>query len=184
MKNCNKCGAQVTDDAKFCSNCGSTEFTQESAEAQTAPVQAEVLDGDADVNANKGIAWLAYLGLLLLVPLFARKASSYCKFHVMQGAKLLAVSIVYTTITEITKAIIRGIFPAHVRIGLLTYYYEPSAPTVIFTLLFAVGSIFIGVLSIMGIVNAATGKRKELLLMDKVPFVDNLMEKIYASLNK
>ena len=182
MKNCNKCGTQVTDDVKFCPNCGSTEFTQESTEAQAAPVQPVVMDGDADVNANKGIAWLAYLGLLLLVPLFARKASSYCKFHVMQGAKLLAVGIVYSVTTEIIKAIIYAT-TGYERIWGVTFHYH-SGLYWTFHWIFLAGSIFLCVLAIIGIVNAATGKKAQLPLIDKVPFVDNLMEKIYTALNK
>lgn len=182
MKNCNKCGTQVTDDVKFCPNCGASEFTQNASDTQTAPVQPEVMDGDYDVNSNKGIAWLSYVGLLLLIPMLVKKASSYCKFHVMQGAKLFAVILVYTTITEIIKGIVYATTGYETVWG-VTFHYH-SGLYWFFNWTFAAGSIFLCVVSIIGIVNAATGKRNVLPLIDKVPFVDNLMEKIYTALNK
>lgn len=78
MKFCKNCGQQLNDDAGFCPSCG-TPANNDAANAaapEAAPVQPVVMDEAADVQANRGIAWLAYCGLLLLVPLFARKTPS------------------------------------------------------------------------------------------------------------
>jgi uncharacterized membrane protein len=41
--------------------------------------------GDKDVQENKGITFLAYLGILFLVPLLAKKESKFAQFHAKQG---------------------------------------------------------------------------------------------------
>ena len=191
MKFCRNCGAQLEDNAAFCPTCGTAtsaaqdQTAQQAApQQQAAPVQPQVMTGDADVQQNRGIAWLAYMGLLLLVPLFARKRSEYCKFHVKQGATLLAVEIVYYIVQAIIMAIVKAIFPGKLVYGYFTYYYQDSAATIIFRLLFAAGSVFLVVLAIMGIVNAATGKQKKLPLIGQIPFIEMLMDKIYAAMNK
>ena len=187
MKFCKNCGQQLNDDAGFCPSCG-TPANNDAANAaapEAAPVQPVVMDEAADVQANRGIAWLAYCGLLLLVPLFARKTSAYCKFHVKQGATLCAVMIAYQILQASFLAIIRAIFPGELSYSLLRgYYYENSVATNIFTFIFSAGTIFLCVLAIIGIVNAATGKKNKLLLIGQIPWVEMLMDKIYAALNK
>lgn len=202
MKFCRNCGTQLEDNAAFCPACGTAtsaqqaaaqqpeqqaaaqQPAQQAAPPQTEFVQPQVNSAAADAQQNRGIAWLAYMGLLLLVPLFARKRSEYCKFHVKQGATLCAVEIVYYITQAIIMAIVKAIFPGHVAYGYFTYYYQDSAATIIFRLLFGAGSIFLLVLAIMGIVNAATGKQKKLPLIGQIPFIEMLMDKIYAALNK
>lgn len=178
MKHCANCGTQMNDDASFCPSCGAA------ASTGTAPVQPQVMDGDADVRQNRSIAWLAYCGPLLLIPMLARKTSAYCKFHVKQGATLLAVAIAYSIVAETVKAVTRAFFPGRVVKGLLYYYHEPSVLSVIVSVLFTVGSIFLSVLAIIGIVNAATGKKNKLPLISMIPWVEILMDKIYDSMNK
>ncbi len=135
---------------------------------------------DDDVQSNKGIAWLSYLGLLLLIPLFARKKSGYCRFHVTQGAILFVLDIAYLIVTRILLAIINAIFPG----SWWYYFYVHSAVYNVFNIIFNLGTIFFLVLAIIGIVNAATGKKAELPLIGKIPFLTALMDKIYAALNK
>ncbi len=191
MKHCTNCGTQLKDDAAFCPNCGTpaaaapNQAPVQPQDQYQAPVQPRVMNGDADVQANRGIAWLSYCGLLLLVPLFARKNSEYCKFHVKQGATLLAVEIAYSILQAIMMAIIKAIFPGELKYSLITgYYYANSAATNIFSILFSCGFVFLGVLAIIGIVNAATGKKNKLLLVGQIPWVEMLMDKIYDALNK
>ena len=176
MRKCPNCGAELSDEVSFCSGCGQA--------VKETPVEATVIDSDTDVQSNRGIAWLAYCGPLLLIPMLARKTSEYCKFHVKQGATLLAVCIAYQTVTEILKAILRGIFPAHIRTVLLVSYYEESVPVKVFSAVFALGSIFITVLAIIGIVNAAKGNKNKLPVVGAIPWIEMLMDKIYASMNK
>ena len=213
MAFCKHCGNQLPDDAAFCSNCGTpvdnaqqtgqqdvqqnTQQTdqqpvQQNAQqadqqtAQQAPqqlVQPEVRNSDGTVlNAEKGLAWLAYIpwAPVFLVPLFVRKTSEYCKYHVKQGATLWAVGIAYEIVKAIFLAIINAIFPGH----RIYYLYYHSAVYNVFSFIFWAGSIFLFVLAIIGIVYAATGKKKELPLIGKIPWVGMLIDRIYAFINK
>ena len=208
MAFCHNCGQQIPEGAGNCPACGAPVFVQQAPQQpqyQQAPQQPQYQQPqyqqtpqqpvqpvayqpqpngapavDPDAAANKGIAWLAYLGLFLLIPLFARKSSEYCKYHVKQGAVLFLTSIAYTIVTQILLAIINAIFPG----SFYYFFYAPSAVYTVFNVIFSLGNIFFLVLAIIGIVNAATGQKKELFLLGKIKFIDPLMDKIYAALNK
>lgn len=101
-----------------------------------------------DVEDNKVMALLSYIGVLVLVPLLAKKDSKYAQFHAKQGLVL---------------------FLAEIANGIL--YLIPGVNFVWFFVGWIV-SIFFIVLSIMGIMNAYQGKAKEL------PVIGGLAPKI------
>ena len=197
MAFCKNCGNQLPDDASFCANCGTpvdnsqqteTQQTyQQAAPQQTyqqaapqQPVQTQVMDPDAPLPGEKGLAWLAYVlwAPAFLVPLFVKKTSPYCQFHVKQGATLWAVHIAYYIVQCIIGAILGSIVIAS------RYNGGAIAFNAILSVLLWAGDIFLIVLAIMGIVNAATGKKNELPLISKIPWVAMLIDKIYAAINK
>ena len=88
-----------------------------------------------DIENNKFIAALSYFGLLVLIPLLAKRDSPYCQFHAKQGLVLLIAWVLLSFISVIP---ILGWI-----VGIL-------------------GSIFLFVLFIIGLVNSLGGEAKEL----------------------
>lgn len=179
MPFCRNCGKELQDGVQFCPACGTPVDAQSVQTEQIPPEQVKVAAPTDDVNANRGIAWLSYMGLLLLIPLFARKRSKYCEFHVRQGAILLAFHIAYT----VTSQIFLSIIDAFTR---TTYYYVTvhSGIYYFFNFIFFTGYVFLSVIAIIGIVNAAKGKEKQLPLIGKVTWFNPLMDAIYRAINK
>ncbi len=88
-----------------------------------------------DVEENKVIAAISYLGILCLVPLLLKKDSQYAQFHGKQGLVLLIAWVVFGAVMMIP---ILGWL-----VGLL-------------------GNIACLILMIVGLVNALQGNMKEL----------------------
>lgn len=169
MALCKNCGAQIEDNVKFCPQCGAT--AENIGVQQTQPQQNEAaqnnfsakfasLNNTADTTAefdandvtqNKAMAILAYFGPLVLIPVFAAKGSKFARYHSNQGLLLLiactAWSIVYSIINWIILAISWRLYFISSIIG-------------IFSIVFIV-------LAVIGIVNAANGKAKELPVIGK-----------------
>lgn len=103
-----------------------------------------------DIKSNKGMAILAYLSWLVLIPLFAAKGSAYARYHTNQGLILFLASLICGTACGLVSSIL-GWIPF---IG------------AIFVILLSIVGWIIGiaslVLMILGIINAAEGKAKEL----------------------
>lgn len=141
MANCNKCGAQIPDNTFTCPNCGASTV---SVEGQDYTNQFD----PNDIQQNKVMAILAYLGILFLVPLLAAPQSPYARFHTNQGLVLF--------IADIILGIVAG-----------ACIFIPIAGLIISSLI----SLGIFVLVILGIVNAASGKCKELPLIGKIRII-------------
>ncbi len=87
-----------------------------------------------EINEARPVAWLSYVSVLFLVPLFARRNNRFALFHARQGMILFAYKI--------------GLIIASVILALF----------LIGPLVWIVGSIILAVLCIMGIVKSALGK--------------------------
>ncbi len=91
MAYCSKCGAQTNEGDCFCPKCGET---LNGAPYGTAPnlsqMKSEGHDytihfSPQDVEENKYICILCYLGILFVLPLIIRPESYFVKFHANQG---------------------------------------------------------------------------------------------------
>lgn len=105
-----------------------------------------------DIEQNKVMALLAYLGLLFLVPMFAAPNSKYARYHANQGLVLslaaVAFGIVYVILVFLLLAISWRLTFLTSILGLLWIAYP--------------------VLAVIGIINALNGKAKELPLIGKI----------------
>lgn len=157
MAFCNKCGNQLPDGANNCPNCGAPAGnTQQNTQNAQDFVNNMMNTNDTtsqfdpqDINNNKGMSLLAYIGFLFLVPLLACPNSKFARYHTNQGLVLFLL--------EFALGVVTGI------LGII-----PIAGLIIGGLLSAVGGIFTLVLMIMGIINAAQGQAKELPLIGKI----------------
>lgn len=104
-----------------------------------------------DIDQNKLMAILAYLGILVIIPILAAKESKFARFHSNQGLVLFITSILFYIVYSILSSIIIAI---SWKLGFLV------------SIIGLVGIVFF-VLMIIGIVNAAGGKAKELPIIGK-----------------
>lgn len=98
-----------------------------------------------DIAQNKAMGILAYLGILVLIPIFAAPQSRFARFHANQGLILDIAAMVISILA-----------------GVLTSIVPPLG--ILLTLI----DLPIIALLILGIVNAASGKAKELPLIGKI----------------
>ncbi len=169
MTYCGKCGAQVQEGVKFCQGCGAEIMQAQPQQAEPAAQTQQQNDFsqklqnfnnttdttaefDAqDITSNKAMAILAYLGPLVLIPIFAAKGSKFARYHSNQGLLLLiacvAWSIVYSILSSIILAISWRLYFITSIIGLVSLVFL--------------------VLAIIGISNAANGRAKELPVIGK-----------------
>ncbi len=100
-------------------------------------------------SGNTGMAILAYLGILIVVPFLTEaKNDPFVKFHLKQGLALIITEIIFFVVQ-----VFIGIFLSALRLGILGLFIYP--------ILWILGLGFL-ILTIVGIINAATGKQKEL----------------------
>lgn len=97
-----------------------------------------------DAQDNKIMGILAYLGILVLVPILAAKESPFARFHANQGLLLLIANVAFSII-----------------------YYILMFISLTVGMIFGILSIGILVLIIIGIINAAKGEMKELPIIGK-----------------
>lgn len=166
MAFCKNCGAQLEDSTAFCPNCG-TKVEASFAEAEQIKEQAsqteekkfdlnnmvdQITDTpdstdeftQSDIDANKIYAVLAYIGILFLVPLLAAKESKFAQFHANQGIVLFLAGIACGVVNVIP---------------------------LLGQIVSIIGYIAVAIFAILGIVNAATGKAKELPLIGQIKLI-------------
>ena len=100
-----------------------------------------------DIQSNKVMGILAYISWLVLIPLFGARESKFSRFHCNQGIVL--------AVAEVIAAVVLGILDGLPLIGWI--FSIAGSLLGLFCLLFAV----------LGIINAANGKAKELPIIGK-----------------
>ncbi len=96
--------------------------------------------GGSDVEEGKVWAAIGYLGILFLIPLFAKKDNDFAQYHAKQGLVLFVAGLVASFI------------------GVVPFLGWIIAPLI---------GIFTFILFIMGLMNALGGKKKPLPVIGK-----------------
>ena len=121
------------------------DFNEKFNEIKNTKDHTAEFDG-ADIQNNKTMGILSYIGILVLIPIFAAKESRFARFHANQGLVLLIAQAIAGTAISIVAAIL-GFIPVIGKVlAALLWLVEPV--------------LFIP--SVLGIINAARGRAKEL----------------------
>lgn len=106
----------------------------------------------ADVQNNKAMGILSYLGILVLIPILAAKESPFARYHANQGLVLLLCEVGFSVASMILSVIFAFLGPL----------------ALLWTLVSWLVSLAFLALLILGIVNAAQGLCKELPLIGRI----------------
>jgi uncharacterized membrane protein len=98
----------------------------------------------ADIEKNKGLAIVAYI--IFFIPLLAAKDSRFAMYHANQGLLLLLTALILNLIS-----------------GLI--------PIIGWFIIMPLGNLFVFILFIIGIINAAGGKARPLPLIGKINII-------------
>lgn len=156
--NCKYCGKPLQNGATFCGECGGKvenpqqnaqyanqqNFNQNQQQYSQYSNQQPVNDKGftaQEVNDGKVMSILAYLGILVLIPIFAEKNNRFVRFHANQGLILFIASFASGVISFIPY------------LGVIVN---------------VVVSVAVLVFEIMGIVNACQGEAKELPIIGDI----------------
>ena len=102
-----------------------------------------------DIEKNKFMAILAYFGILVIIPILAAKESKYARFHSNQGLILCIAAILYSVAYSILSSVILSIsFHLYWLVSIISL----------------LGFAFL-IWFVLGIINAAQGRAKELPLI-------------------
>ena len=99
---------------------------------------------------KKGMAILAYFGILVLIPLLAAKQDPFARYHTNQGLVLFLVSVISSVLSNVLTTLLIDI---------------SSTAVLIISGVFGILALVWFVFSIIGIVHAAKGQTKPLPLI-------------------
>ena len=109
---------------------------------------------------EKTLALEAYLGLLVLAPLFGARKSTFVRFHTNQGIVLCAISIVLSMLIGFNWLIMAAADALWLSIILG-----------LFNGLYGLVSCGVIALAVIGIINALKGRMKKLPIIGKFKFL-------------
>lgn len=156
MAFCSKCGKQIPDGQTLCDQCAAEQNSGNSS-PQAGREETDRFDA-VDIQNNKAMAVLSYIGIFVLIPVFAAKNSPYARYHANQGLILLLAGVVW------------GMFYSIVAVCLsILSLFLPLLWAISFAVISILGilSLVFLALAIYGIVNAATGKAKPLPVLGR-----------------
>ena len=157
MPFCKNCGTEMGPDQRYCPKCGApadgntTQGTYYNAGSGGKDHTAEFAPDD--IQANHGISVLGYFGILMLIPILVRPDSRFVKFHCNQGLVIFLLELALEVVRRINHLLYIPVFR-----GLISFACWAM-------------SIALFVFSIMGIVNAAKGRAKEIPVIGSISII-------------
>ena len=122
-----------------------------------------------DINLNKGMALLSYLGPLALIPFLIEKKSKFCSYHAKQGVNLFIIEILFGLVSYFLTSNIK-IPKVCTFIDNVTYDCGSFTPWFV-TLPISLCELIIGLISLVGIIYVCQGRAKELPLVGKIKLI-------------
>lgn len=181
---CKSCGNLIEEGVKFCPVCGASTVDQNQAKSvpfapmpnsqqnqknakQTFEKISKTPDTTTEYEAEdiemfKRISIVAYLGLLVLIPILTFPKSKFTRYHSNQGLLLLIIEAVASIVISILTTL--GSFIA-LRAGFFAWFsvlYWIFAGIIILAI-----SVVLIYLVVTGIINAAKGRARELPVIGK-----------------
>jgi uncharacterized membrane protein len=117
-----------------------------------------------EMISGKGMAILSYI--IPFIPYFAEKENKYVRYHARQGMDLLLIAIIYSIVYNILTSLIKVRTSCGSWFGYNLGNYCKTTPWWI-TLPLGLVGLCISIIAIIGIINAAKGKAKELPVVNK-----------------
>ncbi|MGI6069501.1 MAG: zinc-ribbon domain-containing protein [Blautia sp.] len=167
MAKCTNCGTNCPDGINYCPECGTPlkndytqkgrNYFQDAVNHESYTNREDTPFSNDDIQRNKVMAALSYIGAAVLIPLFLVRNSPYTRYHANQGLVLFIAECIYTLIRKSLSAL-------------------GSASFLLFG--FKIASFFLGALellflclAIMGIVQVCSGQAKPLPLIGKIKII-------------
>jgi len=132
----------------------------------------------SEIEAGKGMAVLAYLGILALIPYFAEKKNQFVRYHAVQGINIMLIAVGYSIVIGIVLSILGSVIIGGCYTSVYDYYLTGGSDCAgkmamlgIISFILWIPTMIIGVLCIIGIVNAVQGKEKELPILGKIKII-------------
>lgn len=158
---CKYCGKEITEGKKFCAECGnSVDEVVKSPAQDFNQSQQQTINSNPKGDDTKVYKILSYIGILWLVGMFcSKKNDKSVRFHVGQGIIVtIVIAILYVAVAIINGFVISNIF-AESYWGIKVV--NGTGLTIMSFLNFAVFAVGT-TLEVLGIINAAKGRDKEL----------------------
>lgn len=162
MPTCKKCGTEINEAEQFCSFCGEqvqpakdiSDNSSEDVSSQFGNKYHAKTPPTSTVGHEKNaiLAVFAYLGFLVLIPIFAAKNSSFVRYHTNQGLILFLAEVAYC----IFYCVLTGILTA------ISWRLSLFIASIL-----SIASFVFLVLAIIGLVNVAQGREKQLPIIGK-----------------
>ena len=83
-------------------------------------MEEKIVFNTEDVSENKVFGILSYIGILVLIPIFAAKNSQYARFHANQGLVLFILEVALNIIVRIVSAALSFTFGGALLASLLS----------------------------------------------------------------